>query len=255
MKNSRLVWCLLTAAAIPFAGCAEVRQDTVSIDVDQQLAQDAELALQEGRAEEAANLFSQLGEPLRGRMSEREALAWLAAGYPANAGEVLDQGTGPQSSNDHVMRAMIAWRADDANTAVAQAEQAIEADPDNAAAWALTGEFNLTLGQNRDAGVALTRAQNLLADDQPLKSVVSYNLATAHFIIGNFEGAYAAFTQYVNLKSSIDDDDRLVLGMMAFAMRDHRQAVKHWRDLDEDSREAIVVLVADESEIYATLVP
>ncbi len=255
MKNLRIVTVLLIGSALPLVGCATQSQEIVQVDPGQELMRDAEEALQAGRAEEAAQLFSQLPDPLRGEMAEREALAWLAAGFPGTAAKVLDEGTAPLSSNQHLLRAMIAWRSDDANTAVAQVEQAIAADTDNAAAWALKGEFNLTFGQNEEAATALSRAQNLLADSQPLKRVVSYNLSTASFIIGDFTGAYENYRIYVDLKGARDADDQLVLGMMAYAMRDHRRAVDHWRDLDRDSREAIVAVVADESDVYETLLP
>jgi tetratricopeptide (TPR) repeat protein len=246
----------LIGAALPLAGCATYRQEeVVQVDPGQSLLHSAEEALAAGRPDDAARLFAQLPDPLRGEVCEREALAWLAAGQPARAAEALDKGTAPLSSNQHVLRALIAWRSDDANTAVAQIGQAIAADPENAAAWALKGEFNLTLGQNDEAATALAKAQSLLADPQPLKQVVSYNLSTASFIIGDFTGAYENYRVYVDLKGGMDADDQRVLGMMAYAMRDHHRAVNHWRELDADSREAIVALVADESDAYQALVP
>jgi tetratricopeptide (TPR) repeat protein len=228
----------------------------VEVDQAPQIAREAEVHLQEGRAAEAARLYAQItGEQRDDLIATREALAWVAADEVENALQVLEAEDGPVSSDAAVLRAMIAWQQDDAEAAYAHITEAASLDASNAAAWALKGEFDLRLGEHADALAALHRADRNLEDCDALKLPVVHNLASAQFIVGRFERAYDTYGRYRALKGTVDREDVLVSGMLAYTMRDHEQAINHWSRLDAESRTVIAGLLADESDAYEILIP
>ena len=255
MRNRYLSGPLIFGAALAVCGCS-AKRPVEMVDRTPQTLELAESHLLEGRAAEAARLFATIsGDDRDTTIDTREALAWVAAGDAGNALRVLDEAGTPAPSDAHVLRALIAWREENANTAYAQIDEALAQDEENAAAWALKGEFDRTLGQNAAAARAFERADVLLFDDDSLKPPVLYNLASAQFFVGAFEDAYETFARFRELKDTDDPNDVLVSGMIAYAMRDHARAVGHLRGLDGESRKAIGALLADESELYQSLFP
>jgi tetratricopeptide (TPR) repeat protein len=216
----------------------------------------AEAYLVGGQPAEAGRLLADINmrEPTP-ETRLREALAWLAAGDLNRAEEALARDKTWESPDGQLLLAMTRFRQGDTDGAQQVLDRYLATRDSDPLALALMADIAYRRGNAKEAIRYLQAADEHLKTDDSLKPAVLYNLALLHFQAGDFDQADASYAEYLTLNGGGGKEDRLVAGVLAYATRDHQRAAEFFESQDGPVRRELSNLLADESEVYASLAP